>query len=219
MLRIGAAIVVLAAAPRGARAQALTAAQPRTHVEAVAQSAFGNVTSQSYGGEVGYNVWRDLAIFAEFGQTRDVSPSEVGASAQQIAGYLSQTQPTAAYTVKMPAAFVAFGVKYFFPVANLGVLPYVAGAGGFARVTKDVAFQIGGSDVTTQLSQYGVVLGTDLSGDYTSPVTTFGGGVIWPIWQNMIVDFQFRFSHIGAEDPSTPSINVGRAGVGVGVRF
>jgi len=99
------------------------------------------------------------------------------------------------------------------------VVPYVLAGIGVAKVSKTVAFTVGSADVTSQLSQYGVVLGTDLSGDYTAPMTTFGGGVLWPVWRSVVLDFQFRLSHIGAEDATTSGINVGRAGLGFGVRF
>ena len=49
------------------------------YVEAVAQSAFGNVTSQSFGVEAGINITPSTQVFVEFGQTRDTSPSTLGA--------------------------------------------------------------------------------------------------------------------------------------------
>ena len=48
------------------------AAADRGYVEAVAQSAFGNVTSQSFGAEIGVTVRPELQVFGSFGNVRDV---------------------------------------------------------------------------------------------------------------------------------------------------
>src|SRR5712691_9050400 len=62
------------------------------YVEVVAQSAFGNVTSQSFGAEIGVTVAPRIQVFAEAGQVRDTSPTTLGTGAQQIAGFLARTQ-------------------------------------------------------------------------------------------------------------------------------
>ena len=90
---------------------------------------------------------------------------------------------------------------------------------GFAKVTKDVTFAVGGTDVTSQLTTLGVQLGSDLSGEFNKPMVTVGGGVDWPFWRQIVVGLQFRFSHIGAEDDTTSALNIGRAGASVGIRF
>ena len=46
------------------------------YVEGVIQSAFGNVTSQSYGAEVGFTVRPNLQVFGEVGRVRDVATAE-----------------------------------------------------------------------------------------------------------------------------------------------
>ena len=65
------------------------------------------------------------------------------------------------------------------PMPGVPVQPYVLGGVGFARVTKKVVFAVGGTDVTSTLTQFGVVLGSDLSGEFTKPMLTVGGGVAW----------------------------------------
>ena len=190
------------------------------YVVGVAQSAFGNVTSQSYGGEFGVTVMKNVQVFAEFGQMRNVASSDLGTNALIIAGFLSQTQTGVSVSIKEPASFGAGGVRYLIPVTGVNVQPYVMGGFGIANVSKTVAFTVGGSDVTSSLStQYGVVLGTDLSGDFTKPMITVGGGVVWPVWQQVVIDFQVRFGRIFPEDETTSAITASRAGVGFGVRF
>jgi opacity protein-like surface antigen len=184
------------------------------YAEVVAQSAFGNVTSQAYGGELGYSVWRNVQIFAEAGQIRNVATKELSASAQAIAGALTQLQSAAvSYSVKQPVTLFAVGVRVAVPGAK--VQPYVLGGFGAAQIKNDVSFQLGGSDASSSLSQF-VTLGDDLSGKQTRPTVTFGAGAVWPAYKQLIVDFQFRFGRILLE---AGGINVGRAGIGLGVRF
>ena len=208
------------AAPSQAPAATAAAPAPKAehgYAEVVLQSAFGNVTSQSFGGEVGVTVFPNVQIFGEFGQVRDVATAGIGTAAQLIAGFLSQTQSGVAFSVKEPVTFGVVGVKYNVPIAGSKVRPYVMGGGGMASVKQNVAFTVGGSDITSALaSTYGVQLGTDLSGTFTSPMIVIGGGAAYPVWQQMIVDLQFRFGRIMADGGG---INVSRAGIGVGLRF
>lgn len=201
-----------------ASAQAPAAAPDteRGYVEGVIQSAFGNVTSQSYGAEFGVTISPNLQVFVEAGMVRDVATSDIGAAAQTIAGFLSQTQANVAFRVKEPVTFGVAGLKLIVPTAGR-LRPYVMGGGGLASVTQDVAFTIGGNDVTSSLAaQYGVQLGSDLSGSFTKPMIVAGAGAMWPAWQRLVIDFQYRFGRIFAEDGG---INVSRAGIGVGLRF
>jgi opacity protein-like surface antigen len=188
----------------------------RGYVEAMAQSAFGNVTSQSYGAEFGVTVRPNLQVFVEAGTVGNVATSQIGAAAQTIAGYLSQTQANVAFSVKEPEMFGVAGIKIIVPTSG-AVRPYVLGGAGLARVKQDVAFTVGGTDVTSNLaSSYGVTLGTDLSGTFTKPMLDVGAGAMWAPMTRLILDLQFRFGRVFAEDGG---INVTRAGIGVGVRF
>jgi len=187
----------------------------RGYAEGVAQSAFGNVTSQSYGAEIGFAVASGLQIFVEGGQTRDVATTALGSEARLIANALGQAQAAVTYRVKQPVTFGAAGLKYLFPIDSQ-LQPYIIAGGGIAKVKQDVTFAVNGSDVTSTLPQLGVVLGTGLSGSATKPMLTLGGGVMWPLWQHLALDFQYRYGRIFADDQG---INVNRAGLGFGVRF
>jgi opacity protein-like surface antigen len=87
---------------------------------------------------------------------------------------------------------------------------------GVAKVEKDVTYSIGGSDVTNNLPQYGVVLGTDLSGTETKMMLDLGAGLAWPIASKLVVDFQYRYGRVFLSDEG---LNINRAGVGIGLRF
>jgi opacity protein-like surface antigen len=195
-----------------------TGATPDTaYVEGVAQSAFGNVTSQSYGAEAGFTITTGLQVFVEAGRIRDVATSDLGVNAQTIAAALTLAQSNSvSYTIKEPVTFGVAGLKYLLPVPS-NLEPYVMGGFGVARYTQDVGFLVGGTDVTQSLaSQYQVVLGSDLSGTFTRPMLSLGLGLAWPVWQRLILDFQYRYGRIFADNQG---INVSRVGVGVGVRF
>ncbi len=185
------------------------------YVEGVAQSAFGNVTNQSFGLELGVTIAPKLQVFVDVGHARDTAPSDLGAGALLIAGFLSQTQSDVTFSGKEPVTFGLAGVRYL--IQSLAkVEPYVLAGGGVAHVTKDVTFAVAGSDVTGNLAQYGVVLGTDLSGSETRPMLTVGVGVVWPAWQRLIVDFQYRYGRVFTSDQG---LNLSRAGIGIGLRF
>jgi opacity protein-like surface antigen len=185
------------------------------YVEGVAQSAFGNVASQSYGVEVGLTVAPKLQVFVDAGRVNDTSPSSLGVSAQLIAGFLAQTQSNVTFSNKEPVSFGLAGVRYLI-TSSAKVEPYVLAGGGLARARKNVNFAIAGSDVTGSLQQYGVQLGTDLSGAETKPMLTVGAGVVWPAWQRLILDFQYRYGRVFTSDQA---LNINRAGIGAGVRF
>ena len=199
----------------GAQTPPAAADADKGYVEAVAQSAFGNVTSQSYGVEGGFVIKPTILVFGEVGHVGNVATASMSTAAAQIAGFLSQTQSNVGFTVTEPVSFAVGGIKYVVPTSGK-IRPYVLGGFGVATVNQNAKFTINGSDVTSTLTQYGVQLGTDLSGSFTKPMLVIGGGATYPVWQRMILDFQFRYGRIFAEDEG---INVGRVGVGIGIRF
>jgi hypothetical protein len=217
-MRLVTALVVGAFTMIGGVAHAQSASTPAAtssgYVEGVAQSAFGSVTSQSFGIEAGVTVASRLQVFGEIGQVRDTSPNALGSDAQLMAGFLSRTQSDVAFTVKQPVTFGVAGVRYVVPSGL--VEPYLIAGGGMARVRKNVHFLVGGTDVTDGLDRFGIVLGSDLSGSETAPMFSLGGGVAWPAWRRLVVDFQFRWGRILTDGQGT---NVSRAGIGLGVRF
>jgi opacity protein-like surface antigen len=213
-------LVLLASLTLGgvASAQSTTSTPGTGYVEAVAQSAISNVTSQSFGGEFGITVVSNLQVYVEGGQVSNVATADISNSAQKIAGAISQTQSNVGYTVKQPVTFFVAGGKYLIPTGGK-LLPYVMGGFGIAKVKQNVSFTVAGTDVTSSLSQpqYGsITLGSDLSGDFTKPMLSLGGGVMWPVWQQLVLDIQYRYGRVFAADEG---ININRFGVGIGIRF
>jgi opacity protein-like surface antigen len=211
VITLAAGLLMVAAA---ANAQTKPVIADRGYVEAVAESAFGNVTSQSLGAELGVTVRPDLQVFGSFGRIRDVATTEIGASAQTIALALAQLQPGAvSYSVKEPVTFFVGGLRYRFPTTSV-LKPYILGGVGVATVTKDVKFLVGGSDASGTLGQF-VSLGSDVAGDESKVMFTLGGGVVWPAWRQLIVDLRYQYGRISTDT----AITVNRAGAGIGVRF
>jgi opacity protein-like surface antigen len=203
-MRIAAAAVLTSlaiAGPAFAQAPAASPSQPgnKGYAEVVAQSAFGNVTSQSFGGEVGVTIRPGFAVF-------------VDAKAQQIAAGIAANAGATDFHVKQPVTFGVAGVKATMETTTK-INPYVVVGGGVAQVKKDVTFAAAGGD----LSQF-VTVGSDLSGSETKGMISIGGGVELPITRSgsIIVDVQYRYGLIFA---SGESFNVNRAGAGFGVRF
>jgi len=218
MKRIVAGFVGLVVLSGVAWAQgASTASVEQGYAVAVAQSAFGNVTSQSFGLEAGLDLGHRLGGYVEFGRTGDTAPKTLGPAAQIIAGYLTRTQSAAVeFSVKQPVSFASGGVRYA-ALPFFGQLqPYVLGGFGIARVKRDVVFNVGGRDVTDTLNGFGVVLGTDLAGTTSHPMLTVGGGAAWPVTSIWVLDASYRFGRIFTEKAGT---NVNRVGLGVGFRF
>ena len=185
------------------------------YIEGVAQSTFGNVTSQSYGVEGGFSIASRLQIFGEVAHANDTATASLATSAQVIAGALSQTQPNVGYHAEQPTTFGIGGIRFLFPV-SAKIEPYVRVGAGVASIQKNVTYTVNGTDVTGNLSQYAIVLGTDLSGTETKMMLDFGGGVSWAVWQKLVVDLQYRYGHVFTDDEG---INISRAGIGIGIRF
>jgi opacity protein-like surface antigen len=211
--RFSAALAVgiwLSAASAGAQ----TPVADRGYVEGIAESAFGNVTSQSFGAEIGVTVRPDLQVFGSFGNIRDVATTELSNATATIAGALAQVQPgIVSYSVKEPVTFFVGGVRY--RIATTSQLkPYISAGLGVAAVKKGVTFLIGPTDATSTLSQF-VTLGSDIGGDESALMFTLGGGVVYPVWHQVIVDLHYQYGRISTDT----AITVNRAGIGVGLRF
>jgi opacity protein-like surface antigen len=211
-------LVALLACSGIASAQSAPASRDSGYIEVVAQSAFSNVTSQSYGIEGGFTIHSNLQIFAEGGQIKSVTTDDFNAAAQTVAGAISRTQTSVGFTAKEPATFFDAGIRYIFG-SGARTQPYVLAGVGAATVKRNATFTVAGADVTSSLSQpqYGaIVLGSDVSGSETKPMLVVGGGLAIPIGSVLNIDLQARFGDIFTSDKS---ITVFRVGVGLGVRF
>jgi hypothetical protein len=128
----------------------------------------------AFGGEIGARLTPRLDVFGEVLDATDVATRRRIGTAMDVATALQASQGVAATgTLKAPAALFMGGVRYV--IHQSGDLRlFVQGVGGVARVTFQPAFTLAGADVTSQLTQFGVTLGSDLAG--TTTKAAFGGG-------------------------------------------
>jgi opacity protein-like surface antigen len=210
-----AAVLVWTALAGAAHAQSAggtaPAAPTRGYVEVVAQSAFGNVTSQSFGGEVGIAVRPRIQVFVDAGRIRDAAPATLGVNAQAIAAGIAAAAGSADFRVRQPVTFGVVGVKYVVTASGTRAEPYILVGGGVANVKRDIAFSTPAGNV----NQF-VTLGSDLSGSETKGMLSLGAGLGVPVWRTLMIDLQYRYGRIFT---SGGGLNANRAGIGIGVRF
>ena len=216
-------LLVVSGMALGGTAQAQTPSAPepaKGYVVGGAQWVGSGVTSVSYGAEIGFTLMPrrvpNLQVFVDLGRIANVATPAVLKSAQVVIDYLNATEGSAAYSAREPVAFGAIGLRYAL-LTNPRVQPYAMGGFGGAQVKHNVTFSLRNTDVTGNLAQYGVTLGSDLSGTFIRPALTLGGGIVIPAWRRVIVDLQYRFLHTSTADDG--GINAHRAGIGFGVRF
>jgi opacity protein-like surface antigen len=210
----GTAVVLSSSVAQGQTSRTAAADGPRSYAGIVGESAFGNVTSQSFGLEGGFALTPRVVLFAEGGRVFDAAPSSVGEAAQIIATYLAGSHANVAYTVKEPVNFFAVGAKYMLPTGTKFV-PYLLAGVGVAQVRPDVEFTVDGVSVTNSLAQFGVVLGSDLAGASTTAMMEIGAGVVYDISDRFYADLELRYNRVFTD----AAIPFGRFGAGIGVRF
>ncbi len=129
------------------------------------------------GGRVGYRLSPRFQIIGDATWMQNTVTRRRLDTATQVAGYLQNTQGAAATgTVAEPTWSFRGGAQII--VATHGTTEfYVVAQAGAARVVFQPTFTLNSSDVTTQLPTYGVLLGSDLSGESTVADYSGGAGV------------------------------------------
>lgn len=185
------------------------------YIGGFAQSAFGNVTSQSFGAEAGFTVSPTIDVFIEGGRTVDAAPASMGAAAELVTVQIQKTAPNAAYTVKQPVDFIDAGVRYQIDI-HRKLMPYVLAGAGIGMVKPDAEFTVNGVNVNGTIDQYGVALGSDLTGTTSKLMVVAGGGARYPLTQAIYADLEFRYNRVFISGRNIP---FSRAGIGIGFRF
>lgn len=155
-----------------------------------------------YGLELGTRVTPKLDLFGDGYGVTDTATRRRIETAQSVANIIGLTQgTTATATLKAPAAVFVGGLRY--TIHQGGSLRiFVQGEGGIARVTFQPAFILGGVDITSTVSQFGVTLGADLAGTTTKPA--FGGGIGVAV-RHGVWDIGAQFGVISIKTPSQSS--------------
>lgn len=158
-------------------ASAQTASDTKTYVGAVV----GVQSVQNVGGlagvEFGYHASDRLDVRAEATWLQDTVTRRRIGTAETVGSFLQQSQGgTVVTSLEAPALLASGGVRYVFG-GERSVRPYVLAGVGIARVTLVPKYTLNSKDVTEQLSQYGISLGSDLTGVASKPAITGGVGV------------------------------------------
>jgi hypothetical protein len=167
------------------------------------------------GAQLGIRLSSRLDLFGEAVYLQDiVSRRQLGA-ADAIAAYLTESQgQPASGDLRIPAWTAGIGLRLFLKSQGT-VRVYVTGQAGAARATFIPSFALAGGDVTKTLPAYGVVAGSDLTGETTVPVA--GGGLGIMVGEGAwYFDTSIRLLSVRFE--GHPS-NVGTVAFGIGRRF
>jgi hypothetical protein len=168
-----------------------------------------------FGGEIGIRVTDQFEVLAEGTWMQNVVTRRRLDVAATVASFLQSSQGgTASSTIEAPAFYTGGGFRFVLTKQGR-VRPYVTAGAGVARVSLQPKFTLAGSDVTANLTQYGITLGSDLTGDVTKAAFTGGVGVRM-LQGRWYIDGDFRVTNIQTEGQATRVI---RAGAGFGLRF
>jgi hypothetical protein len=177
-------------------------------------TAVQNVGAQ-FGGELGYQMSDRVSFFGEARWMQDVVTRRRLDLASSVATFVQTTQGASATGSVVAPSFYAGGGARIMLVTSGTIRPYVTGGAGVAHVVLKPQFTISGSDVSSNMTQYGVTLGSDLTGEMTKPAFQVGAGVLIPQGR-WYISGEFGLTSIQTPDQTT---NVLRAGVGIGTRF
>lgn len=209
---------LLSAVPAAAQAPAALTRGPsngRLFIGGSAGVGGAGKTSALAGGEFAFHLTDRIDVFGEGLGLQDLVTRPRRALATAVGTALAASQGRAvSSSIKVPAFYGGGGIRIMFRNAGR-VHPFVTVGGGMARLTLKPAFVLGGSDVTASLSQYGVTLGTDLSGTLMKPAVNGGVGVR-TIHDRWYLDGGLRLTRVFTDDPR---INYVGVGAGFGLRF
>jgi opacity protein-like surface antigen len=219
LVRYSTLIALLFACAAGtAGAQTATPTTDPWYAEFTAGATFGHKSDSSLGGEIGYEKSDTLEPFFEIGRMGNVATSGLDDRAQIIGRAIGGTVSTA-----QKATYFDAGVRYH--IAPRGMWrPYGLLGLGAARVSTETHFTVNGTELTDQqlLDEFGVQLGTDLSGSVTKFFLTFGLGADVPFAKRYVADFSYRYGRIFARSGAIEGdsgVNTQRVQAGIGIRF
>ncbi len=167
------------------------------------------------GGEAGFRLSDRLEIFGEGVWMEDVVTRRRLEHANTVAAYLQASQgKPATGTVIAPASYGGGGVRFMFMTSG-SVRPYATLSVGGAHIALQPVFTLNGTDVTSSIGQYGVTLGSDLTGEVNKPAFGGGGGVRFALTR-WYMDGGVRVISIRTSDQTTNVLGVSAT---AGIKF
>jgi hypothetical protein len=172
-------------------------------------SAEGNI-------EAGMRIWKNLDLLIEGGYAGNLATRREEDHAATIAGLIQATQGSpVTSSLRVPSSYAAFGARWVFESTGR-YRPYVLLSVGGASVNLKPKFVLNGADVTGSLSNFGITLGSDLSGSYRPSAVGGGVGILMPLGRKWYFDGSIRLLSVNTAVQRT---NLSRLSFGMGRRF
>jgi hypothetical protein len=178
----------------------------------------GIVDSASVTGnvEAGFRIWKNLDLLVEGGYAGNLATRRELDRTGTIAASVQATQGSpVSSSITVPSTYATFGARWVFESSGR-FRPYVLLSVGGAAVDLKPKFVVNGADVTGSLSNFGVTLGTDISGKYRPLAFGGGVGVLMPLGRRWYFDGSLRLLSV---DTTGQRTNLSRVIVGIGRRF
>ena len=208
-------IVILAGVTRS---QAQSAGDQRWYAEGTAAATLGHKSDSAFGVEAGGRLSDMLDVFIETGHMGNVGNTDLEERAQVVADFIGGNVGSTAYKLN----YFDIGVKY--RVMETGRWhPYVGVGIGFANIKPEVTFGLNGTDVTGQLPELGVQLGSDLSESHNTFLFVLGLGTQVNFGSRYFADLTYRYGRTSSASQDNEvlieGLNTQRVQIGVGIRF
>jgi len=159
------------------------------------------------GGTLGIRLTQTLELVGEGIWTANTATRRRINLASNVGTYLQTTQGTqVSATVEAPTVFAGGGLRLLF--GSRRWRPYAVITAGVARITLQPEVTVGGGDITSRLSEYGVTLGRDLAGSMTEPAVSGGFG-LRTRRSDWFVDAGIRYIYIQTDGQATGVIGIG----------
>jgi len=207
-------VVMVACGCAVAFAQAQNADMPG-YAQLDVAATLGHKSDAAIGGEFGWHVKPDLAIFFEGGHIGNAAAADIEAGANRIANAVGATA-----NAITKVNYYDVGVRYAFVMNNPKVHPYVAFGVGAAQVKNETTFVVNGT--TTAPETLGIQLGSDLNGQETKAFVMFGLGAHVDVGSRYLIDASYRFGAVLSTTSAvadTVALKTNRVQLGVGVKF
>lgn len=219
MTRFALFAIVCVAAGCAGEAQAQTTTAPpdgRYSAQFDVAATLGHKSDSAFGGEISYRLNDDWDVYFELGRMGNVATSDLDARARLIANAIGATA-----SAVQKARYYDIGARYRL-MARGTWDPYVLLGVGVASVKTQTNFAINGTDITGSIGDFGVSLGSDLSGTLTKGLLVIGAGVNKPLKRRYFFDGSLRYGHIFPKTSAIEndvSINTLRVQIGIGIKF
>lgn len=159
------------------------------------------------GAEGGFRIWKHLDILVEAGYSGNLVTRRELSKASAVAGLIQASQGgSIGSRVTVPTAYGMVGARWVFETISYAQFrPYALLSAGGAEVDLKPTFSQNGTNVTGSLPNFGITLGSDLSGRYRPFAWGGAVGALRPCpWLNdWNLDVSVRFLSINTVGQKT----------------